>query len=233
MDEVRSLTEQLSDAASEFWTTVGDYLPKLFGALVLLLLALVVAKLAQAIVEKVLVVARVDKITKNKQVAKTLKSAEVNIDFVSITGRIVFWVVIIIFGLTIADVLGLTAMSDVMREILNYLPNVLAAVIVLTVTIAGARLVRDVVNASLVRMRVDFARTVSSVAFYVLIIFGTLMALDQLGFDTTILTANITVLVAGAVLALALAFGLGGRDVAKQVVDEAYGNFKKSVHRKK
>lgn len=232
MDEVKSLTEQLSDAANEFWATVGDYLPKLFGALVLLVLALVAAKLAQAIIERILLVARVDKITKNKQIAKTLKTAEVSIDFVSISGRIIFWVVIIIFGLTIADVLDLTAMADVMREILNYLPDVLAAVIVLTVTIAGARLVRDVVNASLSHMKVDFANTVSSVAFYVLIVFGTLMAFDQLGFDTTILSANITIIVSGVVLALALAFGLGGRDVAKQVVDEAYSNYKKSVHRK-
>lgn len=233
MDGVRSLTEQLSDSANEFWTTVGDYMPKLFGALVLLILALVVAKLAQAVVERVLKLARVDQLAKNKQVAQTLKSAEVSIDLVAIAGRIVFWVVIIIFALTIADVLELTAMSDVIREILNYLPHVLAAVIILTVTVAGARLVRDVVRASLVRMQVDFAHNVSSVAFYVLIVFGTLMAVDQLGFDTTILTANITVIVSGVVLALALAFGLGGRDTAKNVIDEAYANYKKSTVRKR
>lgn len=233
MDGVRSLTDQLSDSANEFWTTVGDYLPKLFGALVLLVLALIAAKLAQAIVENVLKVVRVDQLVKNKQVVKTLKSAEVSIDLVSIAGRIVFWAVIIIFALTIADVLDLTAMSDVIREILNYLPSVLAAVIILTVTIAGARLVRDVVGAALVRMQVDFAQSVSSVAFYVLIVFGGLMAIDQLGFDTTILTANITVIVTGVVLALALAFGLGGRDTAKSVIDEAYGNYKKSIKTKR
>lgn len=229
MDGVRSLTEQLSDSANEFWTTVGDYMPKLFAALVLLILGLVVAKLAQALVEQVLKLARVDKLTKNKQVAGALKTAELNVDLVSVVGRVVFWVVIIIFALTVADVLELTAMRDVIREILDYLPNVLAAVIVLTVTVAGARLVQDVVRASLVRMRVDFARNVASVAFYVLVVFGSLMAFDQLGFDTTVLTANITVIVAGVVLALALAFGLGGRDTAAKVVAEAYDNYKKST----
>jgi len=229
MDGVRSLTDQLSDSANEFWTTVGDYMPKLFAALVLLILGLVVAKLAQALVEQVLKLARVDKLTKNKQVAGALKTAELNVDLVSVVGRVVFWVVIIIFALTVADVLELTAMRDVIREILNYLPNVLAAVIVLTVTVAGARLVQDVVRASLVRMRVDFARNVASVAFYVLVVFGSLMAFDQLGFDTTVLTANITVIVAGVVLALALAFGLGGRDTAAKVVAEAYDNYKKST----
>jgi len=229
MDGVRNVTDRFSDSANEFWNTVGEYLPKLFGALVLLILALIVAKLAQAVVEKVLKVARIDQLTKNKSVARTLKSAEVSIDLVAVVGRIVFWIVIIIFALTIADVLELTAMGDVIREILNYLPNVLAAVIVLTVTIAGARLVRDLVRAALVRMQVDFAYNVSSVAFYVLVVFGGLMAIDQLGFDTTILTANITVLVAGVTLAFALAFGLGGRDTAKSIIDESYANYKKSV----
>lgn len=233
MDEARSLTEQFSDSANEFWRTVGDYAPKILGALLLVVLALIVAKLAQAIVERVLKLVRVDKLVANKNVARTLKSAEVSFDLVAVAGRIVFWAVIIIFALTIADVLDLTAMRDVIREILDYLPSVLAAVIVLTVTIAGARLVRDVVAVSLARMRVTFSNTVAAASFYAIMLFGVVMALDQLGFDTTIITANITVIVAGVVLALALAFGLGGRDVAKSVVDEAYGNYKKSVRPKK
>lgn len=232
MDDVKSITEQFSDSANEFWTTVGDYLPKLIGALLLVIAALIVAKLAQALVERVLRFVRVDKIAKNKRVEQTLKSAELNIDFVATAGRITFWVIIIIFALTIADVLGLTAMSDVIRELLDYLPNVLAAAIVLTVTFAGARLVRDAIAAALRHMRIDFANTVASVMFYVLIVFGSLMALDQLGFDTTILAANVTVIVAGIVFALSLAFGLGGRDTAKKVIDESYANYKKSIHKK-
>lgn len=232
MDEVRNLTDRFSDATRDFWDTVGDYLPKLFGALVLLILGLVAAKLAQAIVERVLRLVGVDQLLKNKQVVKTLKSAEMSFDLVSLIGRIVFWVVIIIFALTIADVLELTAMRDVIREILDYFPSVVASVIVLTVTIAGARLIRDVILASLARMRVSFAQSVSSVAFYVVMLFGLVMAVNQLGFDTTILTANITVIISGIVLALSLAFGLGGRDTAKKVVDEAYANYKNSIHKK-
>lgn len=222
MDGVGNLTEQLSDSAQEFWTTVGGYLPKFFGALVLILVGLLVAKLAQTVIERVLDIVGINKLVKNKNVAKSLKVAEVNVDIVSITGRIVFWIVLIIFALTIADVLGLTAMRDVIRKLLDYLPNVLAGAIVLTVTLGGARLVRDVVAASLNRMRVTYAKTISAVVSYGIVVFGSLMALDQLGFDTTVLSANVTVIVAGFVLALALAFGLGGRDVAGRIVENIY-----------
>jgi hypothetical protein len=233
MDEVQNFADRFSDAANEFWTTVGDYLPKVFGALVLLVVALVAAKLAQWLVEYVLRLVGVDRLSQNKQVVRTLSAAEISIDVVSILGRIAFWVVIVIFGLTIADVLELTAMSDVMRDLLGYLPNVLAAAIVLTVTVAGARLLRDITAASLRRMQVDFAHSMASVVFYVLMVFGLVMAVDQLGFDTTILTTNITVIVAGVMLALALAFGLGGREVAGRMVESVYANFHgKPVRRK-
>ncbi len=227
MNGVQTVTDQFSDSAREFWTSVGSYLPKVLGALLLVIIALVVAKLLQSLVEKVLTVLKVNKLTKNKQVAKTLKIAEVSVDVVSIVGRTVFWLVIIIFALTIADVLGLSAMKDVINNLVGYLPNVLAGAIVLTVTIAGARLVRDVIAASLARMRIDYAHTVATVAFYVIVVFGSLMTLDQLGFDTTILSANVTLIVAGFVLAFALAFGLGGRDVAGRMVESAYTNLKK------
>ncbi len=228
MDQAQSVVDQLFDASGEFWTTVSGYLPDLIAAIVLLIMALVVAKLVQSLVVKGLTMVGVNKLTKNKRVSNTLKLAEVNVDFIDLAGRILFWVVMIIFALTIADVLGLTAMRDVIREILGYLPNVLAAVIVLTITVAGARLLQDLIAAALVRMQVDYARPISSVAFYVLVIFGTLMAVNQLGFDTTILTANITVIVAGIMLALALAFGLGGRDVAGRIVEDVYTHVRKN-----
>src|SRR5690606_28049549 len=134
----------------------GGYLPKLLGALVLVVVGLVLAKLAQAVVEKLLTLIRVDKLTQNSQVARSLQTAEVEGNVISIAGRTAFWVVVLVFTLTIADVLELGAMSDVIRSLVDYLPNVLAAVIVLTITLAGARLVRDVLRGALARMRVDF-----------------------------------------------------------------------------
>lgn len=227
MNDTKSIAEQLSDSASEFWTTVGDYMPKVFAALVLLVLALIVAKLAQSLIEKFLEIIKFDKLVKNKQVEKSLSTAEISVDFVTVAGRIAFWVVIIIFAITIVDVLELNALRDVIRDLLGYLPNVLAAALVLTVAVAGGRLLRDVFRASLKRMRIDFAHTIATISYYVIILFGAIMAIDQLGFDTTILAANLTVIVAGVVLALALAFGLGGRDLAGRLLEKAYQNAKK------
>lgn len=224
MQEVQDFTDLITNSANEFWQAIGSFMPKLLGAILLIILGALVAKLTENVVRKGLEVIGVDKFKKNKTVKKTLKNTGLEADFIGIAGRVSFWVVIIVFALTAAEVLGLNAMRDVIREILAYLPNIFAAVIVLTVTIAGARLLRDAVAAGLTRMSVDYAKPVASGSYYVLIVFGTLMAVDQLGFDTTILSNNITIIVAGVVLALSLAFGLGGRDVAGRIVERVYEN---------
>ncbi len=218
------LSDLLSVSANEFWEAVGSFLPSLFGAILLVLLGALVAKLAEKLVRKVFEIVNVDKLQKNKAVKKTLDDNELNIDVTNLAGRITFWVVIIIFALAATEVLGLNAMSDTIRDLLAYLPSVLAAAVVLTVTIAGARLLRDAILAGLRRMSVDYANPIANISYYVLLVFGVLMALSQLGFDTTIIANNVTIIVAGIVLALALAFGLGGREVAGRIVEQMYEN---------
>lgn len=230
MDDI---TDLLSVSANEFWGAVGSFLPSLLGAILLIILGALLAKFTEKAIHKIAEIVRFDSLKKNKAVEKTLSSTDLNIDIPNILGRIGFWVVIIIFALAAADVLGLEAMRNIMSDLLAYVPSVLAAIIVLTVTIAGARLLRDAIAAALQRMSVDFAKPVASVSYYVLIIFGTVMALDQLGFDTTILTNNITIIVAGVVLALALAFGLGGRDIAGKIVERMYDNATSHEKKKK
>jgi hypothetical protein len=202
------------DSSAEFWQSVAEYLPKLLGAAALIILGALVAKLAASLTKKVLEFVGVDKLTKNKTVKETLSQVNLKINFVNAAASVVFWVVIVIFAMTAADVLELAAMRDVIRELLAYLPNVLAAVIVLTVTVAGARLLKDALVNVLERVNFSYASTIAAVAQGVIFTFGLVFALAQLGFDTTILTANITLIVAGVVTAVALAFGLGGRSMA-------------------
>lgn len=214
----RNVWDIIVDSSAEFWRSVAEYLPNLLGAAALIILGALVAKLAASLTRKVLEFVGVDKINKNKTVKETLEQVNLKVNFVKAISSVVFWVVIIIFAMTAADVLQLEAMRDVIRELLAYLPNVLAAVIVLTVTLAGARLLKDALANVLERINFGYADTVAALAQGIIFVFGLVFALAQLGFDTTILTANITLIVAGTVTAVALAFGLGGRGMAANVL---------------
>lgn len=222
MREVQEASDLIVNSAQEFWQSIGAFMPKLLGAILLIIIGALFAKGAEVLVRRILEFFGVNKLKKNKNVNQTLKKTGLDLDFVNIAGRVSFWVIILIFAMAIAEVLELGAMRDVLRELLSYLPSVLAAAIVLTVTIAGARLVRDAVSAGLSHLSVDYAGTIATVSQWAIIVFGTLMTLDQLGFDTTILAANITLIVGGVVLTLTLAFGLGGRELAAKLLNDAY-----------
>jgi small-conductance mechanosensitive channel len=206
------------DSSAEFWDSVALYLPKLLGAAALIVLGALVAKLAANLTKKVLEFAGVDKLNKNKTVKETLEQVNLRVNFINAAASVVFWVVIIVFAMTAADVLELAAMRDIIRELLAYLPNVLAAVIVLTVTVAGARLLKDALINVLERVKFNYASTVAVFAQGIIFTFGVIFALAQLGFDTTILTANVTLIVAGAVTAVAIALGLGGKTMVANLL---------------
>lgn len=219
MNGAQQTVDLVAESAQEFWQAVGSFLPGLVAAILLIILGALVAKLGEMITVRLLELVGVNRLKNRPQVAKTLQETGLNIDIVNVSGRVVFWVVIVIFAMTAVDVMGLTAMSDVLRALIGYLPNVIAAVVILTVTIAGGRLAKGIIAAGLRQLSIDYAGLIAAVAQWAIVIFGTVLTLDQLGVNTTILTTNLTVIMAGLMLAFGLAFGLGGREHAARALD--------------
>jgi len=210
-DIVRSST-------NDFFSQIAEVLPDLLAAILLFIIGVVLANLLAKTVSKGLEYLGIDKLSSNEAVKNALSKVDVKQSLSSIVGRIVYWIVILITLLVVADVLDLTAVSDTLTSLIGYLPNVLAAVLVLWLTVVGARFVRDLVTTGLSQLEANFADAVAKVTEWTIILFGSVIALSQLGFDTTILTTNIAVILGGVLLALALAFGLGSRNVAGSLV---------------
>lgn len=220
MEAIEDLWNRIVDSAGDLWAASEQIVLNLIGAALLLIVGALVAKGLAMLTEKVLEAFGLGKAQKKKAVSETLKKTGLNVDIVSAASRTVFWVVIVIFAMTAAEVLELTALRDVIGALLSYLPNVLAAAIVLTVTVAGGRFARELVNAGLKQVNLEYSGVVGTVTQWAIVVFGTLMALSQLGFNTAILSANITLIVAGFALAFGLAFGLGGRDAAGDFIND-------------
>lgn len=226
MDVIQDTWDLVIDAWDSLWEAAWPFVPKLAGAAVLIVLGALVAKGLAMVTERILKGFGLNKVKRNKAVSDTLKTAGLDVDYVSAAGRTVFWVVIVVFAMAAAEVLELTALREVIGALLAYLPNVLAAAIVLTVTVAGGRIVRDLVNAALGRVQLAYSGVVGTVTQWAIVVFGTLIALNQLGLNTTILTANISIIVAGFALAFGLAFGLGGRDAAADFINDVVKRMK-------
>jgi len=218
MNDINEWGDIVRSSTNDFFSQIAEVLPDLLAAILLFIVGVVLANLLAKTVSKGLEYLGMDKLSDNSTVKSALEKMDTKQSLSGIVGRTVYWIVVLITLLVVADVLGLTAVSDTLNSLIAYLPNVLSAVLVLWLTVVGARFVSDLVTTGLSQLEANFAGTIAKVTEWTIILFGSVIALSQLGFDTTILTTNIAVILGGVLLALALAFGLGSRNVAGSLV---------------
>ena len=204
--------QPLQDALSAFFS----YLPQLIGAIVILIVGYVVARALQAIVGRVLQGIGFDRWMERGGIKQFFDRAETNQTPVSILGALVFWFVFIIAITMAADALGIPQVSAVLAQLIAYIPSIIAAILILILAALLANFLAGIVRGA------TGSDVLSSIARYAIIVYAVFAALTQLGIAVQ-LTANTFLILLGAVaLAVAIAFGLGGREVARDVLEKAY-----------
>src|ERR687890_1061841 len=201
------------DALSTFLGCI----PQLIGALIILIVGYIVAKVLQAVVGRVLQGIGFDRWMERGGIKQFFDRAETNQTPVSILGQLVFWFVFIIAITMAADALGIPQVSAVLAQLIAYIPSIIAAILILILAALLANFLASIVRGA------TGSDVLASVAQYAIIVYAAFAALTQLGIAVQ-LTANTFLILLGAVaLAAALAFGLGGRDVAQDILEKAYG----------
>jgi hypothetical protein len=208
VDIVRSLQEALSQFFS--------YLPQLLGAIVILIVGYIVARILQAVVGRILQGIGFDGWMERAGIKRFFDRADTRQTPASILGRLVFWFVFIIAIVMATDALGIRQVSAVFSQLIAYIPNIIAAILILILASLLANFVAGLVRGA---TGMDVLGTVAQVAIIVYAVFA---ALTQLGIAVQ-LTAPTFLIVLGAVaLAAAIAFGFGAQGVARDIVERAY-----------
>ena len=203
---------------TSFWTQLASFVPQLLAALVLLFVGWILANLARTGVIKLLDLLRFDNLADKTGIEAFLKQGHVDISLGRLIANLVYWVIIFIVIVTVANSLGLHMVADLFKKIALYIPNVIVAILVLVFGILIARIINRLVFAYLNNIGVQGALTISTLSEYAMIIFVVFVALEQLEIGTTLLTAAFQIGFGAIGLALALAFGLGGREWAAGVI---------------
>ena len=147
---------------------------------------------------------------------QALEKAEVKVDPSGFIGAIFKWVLVIVFLMAAVDVLGLTQLAVFIKDVLAYLPNVLVASLIFVVAVIIADIVEKVLRAAVESTQVGYGHMVGVIVRWSIWIFAIIAILTQLGIAPVLLQTLFTGLVALVVIAGGLAFGLAGKDVAGQ-----------------
>lgn len=210
----------------EVWTGVANFLPLLVGALIVFVVGWVVAVAVGKLVEQVVDSLRVDKLLMKLSFHKVWERAGWKTDSGAFVGALVRWFLIVVFLLAAVNVLGLTQVSDFLRAVVLYLPNVVVAALILVIAAVLADAVEKLVRGSVEAM--GYKGSLGGVVVrWAIWVFAVVAALLQLGIATALVQTLVTGLVAVLVLAFGLAFGLGGKEAAADVIYKLRNELKK------
>lgn len=208
------ITTVVTGAWNTFSAKIMAFLPELIGAIIIFVAGLIIAKLVKVAVVRLLRLVRFDSAADKTGIKGFLEKGNIVKTASEIIGALVYWFMMLLVLIASLDALGLPIVSDIMNDIFLYIPNVVAAIIVLILGILFANLIGAVVRTAASNAGFSTAEGLGKIALYAIVFFSVSVALIQLGIGQEIVAAAFIIAFGATALALALAFGLGGKEVA-------------------
>jgi hypothetical protein len=203
---------------TSFWAELAAFVPKLLAALILLFLGWMLAKLARSGVYRLMKLLHFDKVTEKSGLEAFLKHADLEVSVASILGNLIYWLIILVMIVTVANSLGLHMVAELFNKVVLYIPNVIVAILVLVFGTILARFINRIVFAWLNNIGFEGALTVSTFSEYAMMVFVFFIAMEQLEIANELLTAAFIIAFGAFGLAFAIAFGLGAKDHAARII---------------
>jgi hypothetical protein len=202
------------------------FLPKLMALVTFLMLGLAIGWLVQVSLMRILNVVRFEVFCERMGLTPALTKAGMKQQIPHLVGRLAFWIVFLFFAFMGVDALDLPATANLMSAILGFLPNVIAAILVALLGILLANFTGEAVLIAAVNAQIHGARFIANMVRWGVVIFTVAMVLTQLGIAKEIVVAAFSIIFGGIVFAMAIALGLGGRSIAKEVLERRFGREK-------
>jgi len=204
-------------------------IPKFFTALLIAIVGMIIAKLLAKIFKKALVTLNVDKIGEKLNEIEIVEKSNIKIKISTVVSKVIYYFLLLIFMAAATDVLGMPAVSELVLNILNFIPKLIVASIVLIVGTLIADGLKGVTQSALESLGIPSARMISTFVFYFLMINIVISALTAAQIDTAFLSQNISLIIGGIVLAFAIGYGLASKDSMSNFLASYYSKGKFDV----
>lgn len=214
--------DALTSSLLSVWYGVVTFVPTLILALIVFAIGWILAVLIEKLVESVFKSLKVDAALKSAGFEDVVKRAGHSLNSGLFVGALVKWFVIVVFLMAAFDTLGLGQVTGFLREVVNYLPQVIIAVLILMVAVVVASAMQRIVVASSRAANIKSAELLGRITKWAIWIFALLTALFNLGVAPALIQTVITAVFAGGALAIGLAFGLGGKEVAQRLIEQTF-----------
>ena len=224
MEQVTNWTQVFLQSVQAALENVLAFIPNLIAALILLIIALIVAKIIQKIFNKLFMLVGINKISTKSGIEGFLAASGFQQNLSWIFARTLYWFIIILFLLPISDILNLAFFADLLNKLISYIPNIIIAMLIILFGTWAAKVLSGMVRGSSARLSSEYSQLLGTVVNTTVLIITFIFALSQLNIDSSILSTILIILIAAIGLGLAIAFGVGTKDIVKNVTAGIYLN---------
>ena len=213
---------QMMDTFSGMFEGLGAMLLKLVIALLIILLGLLVVKIINKVIVRILKFAKADKLDDSLNDIELFGDKKLNFNVIKIVSTFVKWILYIFLLIIVSEFLNLRIVTEEVSKLLNYLPQLLTALIILVFGLLLANAVKKAIKSFFESVELSGSKVISQLVFTIILVFVSITALNQAGVNTAIITDNITMVFGGFIVAFALAFGLGARNIIEKLLKAYY-----------
>jgi hypothetical protein len=219
-DQITAVLESLKT----FWNQLIQFLPQLLVGILLFLIGWVIARLLRKGMIKIFKVIRLEALAEKAGIENFLIKGGAQYTTANVLANFFYWFLMFALTMAVLHSLGLDAAKDLFNRILSYIPNLIVAVLVLIFGTLFAKLVRGASYTYLSNIRISGAEFISNIAYWAIIFLVVSMTLQQLSLGGQVLISAFEIAFGGLCLALAIAFGLAGKEWATQVLEKLWRN---------
>lgn len=216
------IRNQLAEVFSGMVASVIEATPRVLSAIVLLLVMLIAAKIVERVLRFLLSRLKIDKLVAHAGIDQVLKRMGIRQSLERFVPRLAYFLLLLLFAQVAAQTYGLNAISNAIEAAFGYLPNLIAALLLLIVGIAVAQFVGSTIAQAAEESGLEMGATLGQVASALILFVVGVMAASQLRIDTQIIRIVAICLLAALGLAFGLAFGLGSRQATRNVIAGFY-----------
>ena len=219
MPAITNWGQAILTSLSTALTLIFDFIPKLIGFIVILLVGWLLAKALGKAVTFLLRKVGFDNFSNRIGLSTFEQRMGIRLDPADFLGQIVYWFILLVFLVPALETLGLTSITGILNVLIAYIPSVIVAILILFFGTLLATVVADIVRGATATAKIGNPNVFAEISRWAIILFATLMALTQLQIATALVIELFGAIVFGSALAFGLAFGLGGRDTAQRLLE--------------
>lgn len=222
MKQLPELADVLRNTFQTLIDQFVEFVPRLLGAIVILLIGIGFARLVALIVRRVLDQVGFDKIGNRLNEISIVKQLKTEIKLSEIIAKVIYYFILLVFIKAATEKLGVAAISEMVASLINFIPKLIAAAIMLQVGVLVADALRSAVLSLCQSFNIASGRLLSMIVFVFFLIITVISALGQAGINTELLESSFNLIIGGVIFAFAIGYGVASRDVMANILSSFY-----------